>query len=89
MNKALTMNDLEEVFTFAKQRQYYVAVMINIDGYDSHEVNINSYENIDRKLAYYKITYNHDLTHKFAKGIKIVDITYGENFDEIQRDFRL
>lgn len=40
--------------------------------------------NIANKLAYYEKTYDNDLQHKFAKGIRIVGFTYGDSFAHIQ-----
>lgn len=75
------------VKTFEEAKQYpgfYVAIKVSMDGFPEDEVIINRYENIDSKLEYYRNTYDQDLNHKYAKGIKITDFTYGESFDVIE-----
>ncbi|QJI52416.1 hypothetical protein [Psychrobacillus phage Perkons] len=47
-------------------------IKVEMDGFDTDEILINSYENLHSKLKYYTDTYNEDLTHKHA-NIKIVD----------------
>lgn len=81
----LTMNHLETAFNQAiVTGSAYVAVLIEMEGFPEPEVIINKQENIETKLAYYKKTYDENLNHKFAKGIKIVGCAYGEDFMDIQ-----
>lgn len=83
----LTMQYLINCFNRAKELgEKYVAVLISMEGFPSNEVIINDNENIDTKLAYYQKTYDEDLNHKFAKGIKIVGFTFGNSFDDIEMD---
>ncbi|WP_397331791.1 hypothetical protein [Paenibacillus sp. JSM ZJ436] len=77
------MSDLIEIFNDAKEfNAKYVAVKIEMDGFNKPEVIINERANIDTKLAYYKNTYNEDLTHKYSSGIRIVNYSYGNTYDE-------
>ncbi|MGM1044737.1 MAG: hypothetical protein ACQEXX_01185 [Bacillota bacterium] len=81
-----TMKEMIEIFEDAKEfGAKYVAVKIEMDGFEKPEVIINEKENIDTKLIYYKNTYNEDLTHKFSQGIRIVNYSYGNTFDEFLR----
>ncbi|GKU81216.1 hypothetical protein [Niallia sp. NCCP-28] len=83
----LTATNLENCFEQAKLLGVpYVAVKIEMAGFPEPEIIINKRENIDSKLAYYKKTYDGDLTHKFAPGIKIVSFTFGDDFGDIQED---
>ena len=83
----LTMNDLETCFYIASKRGIkYVGVKIQMQGFLKPEIIINENENFDSKFAYYKKAYNEELTLKTFNGIKIVDFTYGNSFEEIEKD---
>lgn len=56
-----------------------------MEGFKVDEVIINRAENFEEKLNYYKRTYNNNGTHKFAKGISISDIVFGNSFAEIEK----
>ena len=62
----------------------FVGILVDIAGVK--EVIINSRENYEAKLEYYKNAYNDDLSHKHAKGISIIRFTFGNSFAEIQED---
>lgn len=84
MNSNPTMQEMTEIFEDAKEfGAQYIAVKIEMDGFEKPEVIINEKENLDTKLEYYKDTYNEDLTHKYSKGIKIINYSYGNSYDEI------
>lgn len=84
----INLKNLEICFTSAfKSKAKFVAVLIEMEGFEKPEFIVNEYENIQTKLAYYKNTYDEDLNHKFAKGIKIIGCTYGDSFKQIQEDF--
>lgn len=79
------MSNLERCFNTAKERdQKFVGVLVQMDGFSKPEVIINPIENADAKLEYYKKTYDDDLNHKFASGIKIVGFSYGLDFLDIE-----
>jgi hypothetical protein len=81
-----TMNHLEQCFKTASQFGYeYIAIKINMEGFPEPEVIINREDNFDSKLNYYRNTYDENLRHKHAQGIKIVDAVYGSDFDSIQQ----
>lgn len=87
METTLTRNYLINNFEVAKaKRAGYIGVLIEMEGFEKPEVIINSYANFDKKLEYYTSSYDENLNHKFAKGIKIVGFTYGESFSEIEAD---
>ena len=83
----LTRENLINNFTGARvDESQYVGVLIEMEGFDKPEVIINSYENFDKKLAYYIDAYDENLNHKHAKGIKIIGFTHGDYFDGIEVD---
>ena len=57
-----------------------------MQGFLKPEIIINENENFDSKFAYYKKAYNEGLTLKTFNGIKIVGFTYGNSFEEIEKD---
>lgn len=83
----LTMKNLENCFERAKKNYArFVAVRIEMEGFPEAEVIINPIANADSKLEYYKKTYDDNLNHKYATGIKIVGCTFGDDFKEIEED---
>lgn len=86
----LTMKDLEECFARAKNEQWeYIGVEIQMEGFPESEVIINPHENFDAKLTYYQKAYNEDLTLKAFNGIKIVNFTCAEEYNEIENELIL
>jgi len=82
------MQFMTDVFGDAKQvSAKYIAVQIRMDGYEKDEIIINEAENIDKKLAYYQNTYDENLLHKHAAGIKIIDFTYANTYAELEKYF--
>ncbi|PEN57125.1 hypothetical protein CN596_04040 [Bacillus toyonensis] len=81
----LTLEGLERCFNDAvSEGAEYVAVKIEMDGFPSDEVIINDNDNITSKLAYYKKTYNDELEHRYAAGIRIVGFAHGYSFLNIE-----
>ena len=84
----LTMENLEVCFKGAKDNDAnFVAVKIQTEGHPGAEVIINPKENFDVKLEYYKKAYNDDLILKAFNGIKIIGLTYGDSYEDIEDDF--
>lgn len=68
---------LIEVFEYAKRtRAEYVGIVVKMDGFETNEVIINHYNNIESKLEYYKNTYDENLNHKYSKGISIINFSF-------------
>ena len=83
----VTFEGLDKCFNEAiTEDANYVAVQIQMDGFPTDEIIINDKHNIVSKLEYYKKTYNEDLEHKYAPGIRIVGFAYGYSFSRIQRE---
>ena len=79
------MKNLESVFLHAKEKDHYVAIIVQMEGFPRKEIIINHPDNIDTKLEYYKKTYDKDLKHKYADGIKITGVAVGASFDRIHK----
>ncbi|WP_343337303.1 hypothetical protein TPELB_23630 [Terrisporobacter petrolearius] len=83
----LTLISLERCFKSAIENSAkYIAVKINTRGSSAEEIIINPKENIISKLNYYKKAYTDDLVLKSYDGIRITGITYGDTFEEIEKD---
>lgn len=83
----LTINNLENCFHSASQNEKkYVGVLIEMPGFEKPEIIINPSDNFEKKIDYYRNTYDENLNHKHAPGIKIVGFTYGDNFDDLEKD---
>lgn len=83
----LKMENLERSFQLAKrEKAKFVAVRIEMEGFPEAEVIINPSFNADLKLEYYKKTYDENLNHRYAKGIKIIGCTFGDDWSEIEED---
>jgi len=78
----INMKQLELCFRAAKETSCkYIAVKIQMQGFEKPEVIINEKENFETKLAYYKKAYNEDLTLKTFNGIKIVNFAFGSDLN--------
>ena len=81
----LTINNLESCFNAAYQnKSNFVAVKVQMQGFEKPDIIINQFDNIKEKLAYYKKAYNDNLTLKTFSGIKIIGFTHGNSFKDIQ-----
>lgn len=78
------MQELENIFMKAKEKDHYVAIVVQMEGFPANEVIINHPVNIDKKLAYYKDTYKDNCEHKHAP-IKIIDALSGSTFENVQK----
>lgn len=82
-----SMGYLEALFKRAIEVEAeYVAVKIEMNGFPSPEIIINPIENAESKLKYYQNIYDENLNHKHAKGIRIIEFTYGYSFEEIENE---
>ena len=71
------MSDLESVMKTAITSKQSLGLLIEMPGLESPEMITNPVENLEKKLEYYKNTYNENLEHKHAKGVKIVGYSIG------------
>lgn len=70
------MSDLEFIIKQAIKTKTNVGVFVEMPRFESPEIIINPAENLEKKLEYYKNTYDENLKHKHAEGIKIIGYTY-------------
>jgi hypothetical protein len=84
---SMSRADMVECFEVAKRtKANYVGVLIAMEGFETPEVIINTKHNLDKKFEYYMNTYDENLEHKHAKGIKIIGCAWGDSFSEIGED---
>lgn len=70
------ISDLEFIIKQAIKTKVNVGVFIEMPGFESPEIIVNPVENLEKKLEYYKNTYDENLNHKHAEGIKIIGYTF-------------
>ncbi|EJS63001.1 hypothetical protein ICW_05664 [Bacillus wiedmannii] len=81
----LTFKNLEKYFNLAlSSGADYVGVQVEMEGFAEPEIIINGKANIADKLKYYEKTYDAELNHKFAKGIRITGFAFADSLDEIE-----
>lgn len=84
----LTLEELIYSFQRAKEiHQRYVFIMLEMEGFPDIEIIINPIENADTKLDYYKKTYDENLNHKYAKGIRIISFGFSNTLEEIEENY--
>lgn len=81
----MTLDGLIRAFDsqWAKESEY-AGILVNISGVK--EVIINSRENYEAKVEYFKNAYDENLIHKHAAGVSIINYTFSDNFIDIQDD---
>lgn len=67
-----SMDELERVIKTAIKAETKLSLFITIPGLPEPEIITNPVANLEKKLEYYKTTYDDNLEHKHAKGIKII-----------------
>ena len=91
----LTIKNLENCFNGAiKNNAKYLGIKVQLKERFCSQIIINERNNFDSELDFFKKTYNEnlthkhneDLTHKHNEKIKIIGFTYGNTFEEIERD---
>ena len=71
-----TINDLEKIIGIAIRENKPLGLFIEMPGFEQPELITNPAINLSKKLEYYKNTYDENLEHKHAKGIKIIGYTF-------------
>lgn len=83
----LTIKNLEHCFNKAlKLNANYLGIKVQLEDKSYSEIIINERRNFAFKWGYYTETYNEDLTHKHNEKIKIIGFTYGNTFEDIEKD---
>jgi hypothetical protein len=79
---------LNYLFNQAIEHNYdYIGVVVEMSGFPSEELIVNSRPNFEKKLEYYNNAYDDDLVLKSFNGIKIVDFTLACDIGELASDF--
>ena len=81
------MNKLDLEVMFEQEIELskkYVVVVVQIELFPANEIIINTTENFEAKLNYYKNAYNDNLELNAFNGIKIVDYYHSDDFDSIE-----
>lgn len=71
-----TMGELEEMIDMAIETEQSLSLLIEMPGFEEPEMITNPAVNLKKKLEYYKKTYDDNLEHKHAKGIKIIGYSF-------------
>ena len=71
-----TIKDLEAIINKAIATKHPLGLFIEMPDFEEPEMIINPLVNLEKKLDYYKKTYDENLEHKYAKGIKIIGYTF-------------
>jgi hypothetical protein len=66
------MDELEDIINKAIDGEISLSLFIKLPDLVEPEVITNPPTNLKQKLKYYKETYNDNLEHKYAKGVKIL-----------------
>lgn len=83
----LTIKNLENCFNGAlNNNANYFGIKAQFNETCYSYTIINDKKNFDFELDYCKKNYNEDLTHKYDKNFKIVGFTYGNTFEDIEKD---
>lgn len=86
--KNLTKYNLDYCFSNAiTSGAKYIGLMVQLPHATAPEVIINPRSNFTSKLKYYHENYNENLEHNHDSKVKIIGITYGDDFEEIEADF--
>ena len=82
-----TLKDLEIMYEKAKMLQVsYIGIVVKtLNG--RCELIVNTLENFEDKMEYYKSAYNEDLTLKSNRNIRIVDFEYSILFGTLEKLF--
>lgn len=70
--KIETMKDLEEITKKAIKDKEPLGLLIEMPEFSEPELITNPAVNLEKKLEYWKKTYDEKLEHRHAKGIRIV-----------------
>lgn len=64
----------------------YFAIAVSIPNLEKPEIIVNPLENIEEKMNYYLSNYDDELKLIHNPAIQIVGITFGDSFEEIEKD---
>ncbi|WP_338749800.1 hypothetical protein [Bacillus sp. FJAT-52991] len=70
-----TIQELEKVTKQCIEKKIGLGLFVEMPGFEQPELITNPPANLAKKLEYYKATYDENLNHKHAKGIRIIGYT--------------
>lgn len=74
---------IEAVQEALQTNKFLFAIHVAMEGFPDDEVIVNTYDNFEKKLAYWCNVYDDDLVHKHSKGIAIVHWKVGQFYDDL------
>lgn len=81
----LNINNLEKCFYEASHKgMKYVGVKVKMLQFPEAQIIIDSNENFDKRFSYYKEVFCDNLESE--KGNRIIGFTYGDSFEELEKD---
>ena len=81
----LSKNDLKKCFETAEKIGYeFVAVKIDMQGFEHPEIVINRKGNYEDKMNYYENAYDENLILKAYNGIRIIGFVAADTFEDLE-----
>lgn len=80
-SKLAEMKELLREVKSTKMNFFYI--MVQMKGFKKNELIVNHVSNLDKKIEYYLKTYDANLNHKFADGVKIVSYGIARSLEDI------
>lgn len=68
----LSMDGLQAHADYCLKNNLSLSLLIDMPGFEAPELITNPPENIEKKMAYYRATYDENCKHKHAEGIRII-----------------
>lgn len=75
-HKISNIEELANAIGGAAKANTDIGIVIEMPAFKSPEIIFNPPENLQKKLEYYENTYDENLNHKHAEGIKIIGYTF-------------
>lgn len=67
-----TIEELEHIINTSIEYNVELSLFIKLPNLVKPEIITNPPENLEEKLKYYKETYNDNLEHRYAEGVRIL-----------------
>ncbi|TKH81013.1 hypothetical protein FC686_07460 [Bacillus cereus] len=80
-SKLTEMKELLREMRSKKMSFFYIVVQMK--GFKKNELIVNHVSNLEKKIEYYLKTYDANLNHKFADGVKIVSYGIAHSLEDI------
>lgn len=81
----MKLKNLEKCFYEASVKgEKYIGVKIKMQQFEEPQIIIDPNINFDKRFSYYKEVFGEDLIS--SQGNEIIGFTYGDTFEEIEKD---